>query len=573
MSSHGTCLLLFFECSAATLSLPCVCFTYIGSGSPIKEHQQRGVFETDRCVQGAPVHQMVIDARMLKASVLGLVSLVDGALEGGPAPSTVRFGVEVGLEKAHVFDFGAKALYPMIWGPETLPDQDMALPTNVALTQADTSTVLGLMHDQPGDRRGTQVPEQPVAHLLFIGRAEVMRGCPGMLPFMVHMHHEIEHASLSMSPMMLNLHLRSLFEAAASVEAACRLPPDSVVRMLSCRAEYAVAHEKAVRGRTTRDRFQGGLVCSRLDHRPFADAMGLHHVNSWESIGSRCFTCGNPCYTSEAACRFCANNSAMETRLAVFRYDSPRRNLSPRSAYALYRSNVSDFRISQVLFSGARLSVKLRCDDLWTHPTSGLSAGGLYVPNPEESFGKVTETIEVKGTGRRGRRGQYCEGGLGTSLTTAILPCLLRACNIAHCEIRWRPFESKVLQLQLPVLAFFLRRHFRQEAIRCAVSLFASTDALSNIGGWEQRSRLINSVWKDMWEALKQEIVQMFPPSANVVQESSNPQHPVPSFASASKLVLTTVAGGKLEGSPVLCGSETSPLLIRFEYCTSCAYL
>lgn len=540
-------LFVFF---VASIRLPYLCLTYIGGQSSpqrTQRQQQLGIFKPVRCSQGRPCHQIVFDAKMLEASLLGLVSLVDGTLEGGASPSSVRFGFEAGLEEAHVFDFGTDALYPMILGPGTAdPTLDVNQFTNLELTKSDTSAVLAFMRQDLTGIQSPRLPKQPMIQLLLIGTVQVMRGYPGMLPFMVYVHQEIEHASIAVSPVVINIHLRSLLGSASSVEAACRLPPDSVIQALSTLTHYTNAHERSRSSVRTNSASQRSRPLG-LHRRLSANGIVLSQYTCLGSTVWQCSTCGNPCHSQQALCETQADRCATDASLAVFHCDSPRSRQSPGSVYLVDQTNVRAFCISQVSCSGIAVSIKLRCDDLWTAFPEDSLAGAQYFSNGMLAGELIQDTSAAVAPRGRGARGRHLES-MGSCLKSAVRPALLRACNIAHCAVRLRPFRSQVLQMPLPVLTFLLRRHVQHETMRCAASLLAATEALCNVGGWEQRGRLIASLWEDMAETLRHEFLQVFP-RERPSHDPPRPRPPVASVSSAGKRVLATTVAGEAEGA------------------------
>ncbi|KAL8425709.1 hypothetical protein Efla_003087 [Eimeria flavescens] len=535
-----------------SLHLPRLCFTFIGHQPFPQSHHQAKNYRPFRCVEARSCHQVVFDASMLEASLLGIVSVVDGALGEGGYFSHMRFGLEASLQEAHIFDFSPEAFYPMILGP-TRPDliSGPVRTGGLQLKKSGTSTAVTMMNEGPPDSESPQQATKRMIEFTLLGNVQAMRGYPGMLPFMVYVHQEVDKALVAVCPMQLNLHVRSLVECVASVVRACQLPPDSVLRALSTFTHSPRMHPAFHHGRSKhKSLFNVGSPAA--DNRLQTDGVVFPQPTLLEAPRCKCSTCGNPCYTHTSIREENSWNRFEKANLAVFHCDSRPSKLSRAAVYTADQGNVRPFSISQMFFSAVHLHINLHCDDLWT--TCSEESRDMAGSSPEESASCSCSSEHFpQGVHKPVERSVVGKSACGRSVAFA---ALLHACNIADCSVRLRPFSSQVLQLPMPMLAYFLRRHFQREGMRCGVSLLCATEALCNVGAWQQRIQLIGEICEEV-------VSSITPPSGQLRFTPSNseclPQRmPALSIPFAGRIVAATIAAGIADGLSLFLGLGSS---------------
>lgn len=461
--------------------------------------------------------------------------MADQELIENAAPSGVYFRLNMSLQEAHIFDFCTDAVFPVVFGPACYDsNSDILRPSDIRSLSIPSPFAVHMSTGK--ETRGinsSHSPTKPMVELALVGRVHVVQGYPGMLPFMVHVYQEIEQASIAIFPVVLNVHARSLLTCAASVISACQLPPDSVVQKLSTRLHWANAHELSGT-RATPSRAWSW----RVKRNSLTKDRRIRQSAVLERLDCRCSTCGNACCIPKVTWEKLDHTSVPEEDL-VFFHSTPRlEKISLPGEYPL--EQVRAFCISQMTCSGLSLLLNLRCDDLCTT----LDGDGLLT---NHYLGLTSDTSVPSANADyscdSGRQGacEHVREAARSCLKFAALPALLRACNINCCTIHLAPFRSQVLQMPLPMLAFFIRRHYQQAALRSATSVLAATEALCNIGGWEERVHFIASLWEDVAAALRQECS----PWRSDSQSHSMSEHLIAPIALAATQMLVTIIAGE----------------------------
>ncbi|KAL8273865.1 hypothetical protein Esti_002188 [Eimeria stiedai] len=481
---------------------------------------------------------------MLEASFVGLISAVDGPLDEGGFFSNMRFEFESSLQEAHIFDFSSDAFYPLVLGPGIADlDSNTSRPQISDTCEVVTTTSGALNEVNSSSRRA-----KPMLKMVLIGTVQAMRGYPGILPFMKYYHQEVEHASIAVSPMVLNLHLRSLLDCVASVDAACQLPSDSVVVALSIPAHYVIAHRASPRAASGRShRF--GFCYSKGGRSLWMPRFSLQSSTCSEATGCRCST---SCHMPDDKWSGNTPGSVTEAKLAFFHHEPPTHKPLHGDFYTVEQHNVRPFCISEVSCNAIKVQVSLRCDDMWTSLANETIAVANCHREGNLANGAYQSTSLQPGDGDRTVPERY-HAARCAWLNCAALPALLRACNISRCQILVGSFQSEVVQLTLPMVAFFLRRHFQQEAVRCAVSLLCATKALCNVGAWRQRIQLIEKLWEEVISTFREECGPSFcqPSESHCTRREGVP---VVSVSLAARMVAATIVAGIADGLSIFLG-------------------
>ncbi|KAL8454249.1 hypothetical protein Emed_000358 [Eimeria media] len=547
---------IFDKILKVSLRLPTFCFTYIGDQRPPEVSRWLGFPKSARCIDGLSCHQLVFDARMLEASFLGLISAVDGTLDDGGFFSSMRFQLESSLQEAHLFDFSSGAFCPLVLGPG-VPDlnTNTARPPRLEVTRPGTcksvTTMSGGLHEASSSSRRAK----PMVKVILVGSVQAMRGYPGMLPFMKYFHQEVEHASIALSPMVLNLHLGSLLDCATSVHAACQLPPDSVVVALSTPTHYVITHKSSPQAPSGRSH-RSGLCYSKDSKGPWMPRFPLQLSTCSEAADCRCSTCGNTCHISDGKSSENTQGCVTEANLALFHHEPPTHKPLRGDFHTMEHQNVRSFCVSEVFCSAVNVQVSLRCEDIWTH-FANRSLGVAHCPQKGNQIdGTYRATSQPSGNGDRRVAGRH-HGARCSWLNSATLPALLRACNVSRCAIHMGSFQSQVVQLPLPMLAFFLRRHFQHEAVRCAASLLCATEALCNLGAWRQRIQMITKLLEEVFSNVREQCGHPFCQSSDS-SSSIGEGMPVVSVSLATRMVAATFIAGIADGLSTFLGLGSS---------------